>query len=222
LAENPRVVANRRPLEVRRQPWVHKLAHILVRIGITPNQISLASVGFAAVGAIAYVGSTLTEGFPRIAFLVASAALIQMRLLANLLDGIMAVEEGGKTPAGPVYNEFPDRVADSLFLVAAGYASGWSALGWVAALLAAIIAYIRLLGGSLGLSQDFCGPMAKQHRMAALCAGSIAAAFLANFPILALTLIAITAGSLITIFRRIRHIAAALDAEHGIGTGSND
>ena len=33
--------------------------------------------------------------------------------------------------------------------------------------------YIRALGGSLGLEQDFVGPMAKQHRMFVLTLGAI-------------------------------------------------
>ncbi len=213
MVENRETIANRRPLKVRGQRWVHELARWLVQVGITPNQASSASMGFAALGALAYGGSTVTDGFLKGALLCAAAVLIQLRLLANLLDGIMAVEERGKTSAGPIYNELPDRVADSLFLVAAGYAGGWSTLGWAAALLAAIIAYLRVLGGSLGLKQDFRGPMAKQHRMAALCLGSIAAAFLPNFPILALTLSIIVLGGLVTILRRTQHMAEALNAE---------
>ena len=65
-----------------------------------------------------------------------------------------------------LYNEVPDRVADSLFLVALGYAIGMPWLGWLAALAAAVTAYIRVLGGTFGLAQDFRGPLAKQHRMA--------------------------------------------------------
>src|SRR3546814_18869279 len=37
--------------------------------------------------------------------------------------------------------------------------------GWLAALLAALTAYIRTLGGTVLGSQDFRGPMAKPHRM---------------------------------------------------------
>jgi phosphatidylglycerophosphate synthase len=74
---------------------------------------------------------------------------------------------------GALYNEVPDRVADSLFLVALGYAIGLPWLGWFAALAAAVTAYIRVLGGTFGLAQDFRGPMAKQHRMAAMTLGCL-------------------------------------------------
>jgi phosphatidylglycerophosphate synthase len=78
-----------------------------------------------------------------------------------MLDGMVAVEGGKKSLVGTLYNEIPDRVADSLFIVAAGYCADWPSLGWCGALLAALTAYIRVLGGSLGLAQDFRGPMAK-------------------------------------------------------------
>jgi hypothetical protein len=38
-----------------------------------------------------------------------------------------------------------------------------------------VTAYIRVLGGTLGLPQDFRGPMAKPHRMAALTIGCLLA-----------------------------------------------
>jgi phosphatidylglycerophosphate synthase len=87
---------------------------------------------------------------------------------------MVAIEGGKKSAVGALYNEFPDRIADSLLLVPAGYAAGLPWLGWVAALLAALTAYIRVFGGSLGLPQDFSGIMAKQRRMAALTLGLVA------------------------------------------------
>ena len=59
------------------------------------------------LGALVNGSSTFTEELPRAIFLMNSAGFIQLRLLANLLDGLMAVEEGKKTPAGEIYNQFP-------------------------------------------------------------------------------------------------------------------
>ncbi len=201
---------NRRPLAIRQREWVHKLARLLVRQGVSPNQVSLASVGFAALGALAYGFCPLAGDAVKAFLLLSAAVFIQLRLLSNLLDGIMAVEEGKKTPAGEIYNELPDRIADCLFFVAAGYAAGWPVLGWVSAILALMTAYVRALGGALGFAQDFCGPMAKQHRMHALCAGSVLAAFFSSVPVLAATLALIILGSLLTVARRTLHLARAL------------
>ena len=87
-----------------------------------------------------------------LAWLVA-AACVQLRLVCNLLDGMVAIEGGRKSKVGAIYNEFPDRIADTLFLVPLGYAAGMPWLGWACALLAALTAYVRVFGGSLGLAR---------------------------------------------------------------------
>ena len=205
---------NRRPIKARQQVWMHRLAHVLVGVGISPNQMSAVSIVAAVLGAAAYGGAATMLPLARTVCLVAAAVFIQLRLLANLLDGLMAIEESRKTPTGVLYNEFPDRVADTVLLVAAGYASGWPDLGWLAAVLAIATAYIRAFGGSLGYGQDFCGPMAKQHRMFTLTVGTLAAAFAAAFAvwqtILAATLVAIVLGCAATLIRRTQHLAGYL------------
>ena len=110
-----------------------------------------------------------------------AAVCVQLRLVCNLLDGMVAIEGGKKSSVGAIYNEFPDRIADTLFLVPLGYAAAMPWLGWFGALLAALTAYVRVFGGSLGLAQDFSGVMAKQRRMAALTAGLVVQAILSFF-----------------------------------------
>lgn len=136
-----------------------------------------------------------------------AAGCVQVRLLCNLLDGIVAVEGGLKGKAGELFNEFPDRVEDTLFLAAAGHACGAPALGWACAALAAITAYIRTLGVSLGQRQDFSGPCAKPHRMALLTLGLLAAAvcelFQTTDAAISSALWIIAAGTIATIARRV-------------------
>jgi phosphatidylglycerophosphate synthase len=206
---------SRRPIKARQQVWVHRLAHVVVGFGLSPNQMSAASVLAAVLGAAAYGGAVIAPSAPA-ACLVAAALFIQLRLLANLLDGLMAVEEGKKTPTGVLYNEFPDRIADTVLLTAAGYASGWPDLGWLAAVLAIGTAYVRAFGGSLGYEQDFSGPMAKQHRMFTLTAGSLVAALGAWQTVLAATLGVIVLGCAATLVRRTQHLA------HRLRGGSHD
>src|SRR5580704_9009176 len=134
--------------------------------------------------------------------------------VCNLLDGMVAIEGGKKSSVGSLYNEFPDRIADSLFIVALGYAVGWPALGWFGALAAALTAYVRVFGGSLGFTQDFRGPMAKQQRMAVLTAACVvgAAEWLltgTQYALIAAAFI-IAAGSVVTCATRTLAIAAKL------------
>ncbi len=183
------------------------VARTLARTGATPNQVSIASVVFAGVGAWLLVDA-------RPLALVGAAACVQLRLLCNLLDGMIAVEGGRRTRTGVLYNEVPDRLADATFLVAAGIGTGVPWLGWLAALAATLTAYVRALGGALGQAQDFRGPMAKPHRMAALTAGCLAAAVetatLGSRWTLMAMLGLIAAGALATAARRLRGIAARL------------
>jgi phosphatidylglycerophosphate synthase len=133
---------------------------------------------------------------------------------------MLAVEEGLKSPTGEIANDLPDRVSDVLILVGAGYAaphpSSAVVLGWAAAVVAVFTAYVRVLGGSLGLTQHFIGPMAKPHRMFALTLVSLLAAIeaLAGLPSRAIPagLAVIVAGSIATAIRRTRRILAEANA----------
>ena len=204
-------VANRRPLKSRGSAWARLVTRLLLRSRISADQISLLGIVFSFAGGWAYA---LSPGRPWL--LLIGALAIQLRLLCNLFDGLVAIEGGRKSPYGPLFNEAPDRLEDSLFLVAAGYAAGLLWLGLLAALLACLTAYLRTLGGSLGLPQDFSGPMAKQQRMATLTFGSIAAVAEAliwgsGYALLA-ALWLIVAGAALTALRRTWRIAARLKA----------
>jgi phosphatidylglycerophosphate synthase len=210
---------SRRPLATRAHRWPRALAVRLAAFGLSPNAVSLLSIVFAAIAAAAFLASVAATPGGRAAWLLLAAVGIQLRLLCNLLDGLMAVEGGLATPGGELLNELPDRAADILILVAAGYAADpqWAAtLGWAAALAAVATAYVRVLGGALGLGQDFRGPMAKQHRMAVLTLGCLigigeALAGLAQCALM-VALVVVTVGSVATIFRRTRRIASGLYA----------
>ena len=73
-----------------------------------------------------------------------------------------------------------------------------------------------VLGGTLGLGQDFRGPMAKPQRMAALtigCVGAFAEALIAaTHYVLQVTLITVAAGALWTAGRRLSAISSQLKA----------
>lgn len=170
MTPSPEPDNNRRPIAARSTGWARRFSAALARSSVTPNQISMLSIVFAAAGAAALLA---WPGWPG---LVLCAVGIQGRLICNLLDGMVAMEGGKKSALGAVYNEFPDRVADSIFIIALGYAIGQPWLGWAGALAAALTAYVRVFGGALGLPQDFRGPMAKQHRMAVLTIGCLGGA----------------------------------------------
>ena len=197
----------RRPLKTRSAAWAQRLAAALARSNVTPNQISVASLVFALAGAALLAWYVSPWG------LVATAAMIQGRLLCNLLDGMVAMEGGRRSAAGEIYNDLPDRLSDAVILLAAGYSVAWPGfaheLGWSAALLAVMTAYVRTLGCSSGLPQDFRGPMAKPQRMFVMTVACLAACFDTRAIAPALGIIAL--GSLVTGAARLRRIVQLLE-----------
>lgn len=203
---------NRRPIKSRSNTVIVALSSFLAGTRVTPNQISCASVVFAVVGALAMLRLDSA-----IAMLVVIAC-VQLRLLCNVVDGLVAVEGGKKSIVGPIFNEFPDRLADSVLLIAAGYACAVPSLGWAAALFAALTAYVRVFGGAVGVPQRFIGPMAKQHRMAVLtfaCIATMVETVLhRNHVSLMAGLGIITAGSALTCVTRTRALVQDLRQTH--------
>jgi phosphatidylglycerophosphate synthase len=208
---------DRRPIKTRSARWAQGIARGLVRLGVSPNQVSVASIACALIGASMFLSEA--RGCPSAVPFFLAAACIQLRLLSNMLDGLIAVEGGRQTKTGELYNEIPDRIADVAFLAAAGYASlhgEWGvAVGWSAAVLAVMTAYIRALGARRGHPQDFCGPQAKPHRMFLLTVASLLAFAekLAGWTphVLFIFLIVINLGTLLTCVRRTVRLARQLE-----------
>jgi phosphatidylglycerophosphate synthase len=211
---------NRRPLKSRDTGWARTVATALARARFSPDAISAGSMLFAVAGAALFIAQSQADGPARAVELVLAGACVQLRLLCNLLDGMVALEHGRGSPAGPIWNELPDRIADVLFLAGAGYGAmlsgvGWGDdAGWAAAALAVLTAYVRELGRALGQSADFRGPMAKPHRMALLTAACLVAAIEPLWgwrgQTLAIALAVIAAGAALTAARRTLGLAARL------------
>ncbi len=167
----PTETAGRRPLQSRNLPIFKWLATSLARAGVTPNAISCSSMVFASLAGAALVATSYTDGWAAHGCWLLAAVGIQLRLVANLIDGMVAVEGRKGGPTGDLWNEAPDRVSDSVIFMGAGFAADsapW--LGFSAALMAVFVAYVRALGASVGAGQCFLGPFAKPQRMALMTA----------------------------------------------------
>jgi phosphatidylglycerophosphate synthase len=210
-------VRNRRPIAARELKLSRLAATGLARHGASANAIS--SAGMIA-GILAGLALAFTHGPAAPILWFVAALMIQLRLVANMLDGMVALESGTASKLGELYNEVPDRASDSATLIGLGYALGGDVvLGYAAATAAMATAYIRVIGVAADAPAEFCGPMAKQQRMfiatltalacgaAALFGTTIAVAGY-GLPMLALALI--TAGSVVTAVRRLMRIAQNL------------
>jgi phosphatidylglycerophosphate synthase len=217
---------DRRPIASREAKTSQSIAQWLADRNVSPNAISLAGLAAGVLAGVVFAATGALGDRPvwARACWIAGAALVQLRLLANMFDGMVAVARKRASAVGELYNEVPDRISDAFILIGLGYASGAGAavLGWLAACVALFTAYVRAMGKVAGAHQEFCGPMAKPHRMFAV---TIAALYCGLTPgawqplwgpgsawgIAAVALWVIILGGLITAARRLARIAAALE-----------
>jgi phosphatidylglycerophosphate synthase len=211
---------DRRPISARQHPLLISIAVWLAKRDISPNAISVGGMIAGMLGGVAFACS---GHYPHAwIFLLVGAAGMQLRLLANMFDGMVAIQTGKASPVGELYNEVPDRVSDAAIFIGAGYAFGGKLeLGYLAAVIAVFVAYVRAEGKVSGAPQDYCGPMAKPHRMAVLTAAAVLAAIIpaswqeklvsaSKLGLVAWALLAIVVGGVITAIRRLRRTARVL------------
>src|SRR6266566_3306599 len=147
---------------------------------------------------------------------------LRERLPANMLDGMVAIASSRTSKTGELYNEVPDRVSDAAVFIGAGFAWGGNiTLGYIATILAIFTAYVRAAGKIAGAPNEFCGPMAKQHRMLVITVICLYSAVIprpwqilhfdnVEVGVMSFGLGVIIVGCCITIVRRLNRIAHAL------------
>lgn len=213
--------ASKRAHRYRRlQRWADRL----YAWGATPNGVSWASIGFALLAGVAFWLALRDPPGSGTVLLLVAAVCLQARLLCNRLDGALAKRSGLIGKAGDIYNDAPDRAADALVFLGAGYGLttwyAWGAdLGWAAALLSVSTAYVRVLGIACGLREHKDGPMARQHRMQAMTIAAVAAAIalavgysMIAGAVLAGTVGLVVVGAAVTVALRLRAIVRELEA----------
>jgi phosphatidylglycerophosphate synthase len=202
---------SRRPLKSRNIVVFQKLAARLAKAGVRADAISAVGMGFGLAAGVALASTFYFEPPWENIVWLAAAALIQLRLLSNMLDGMVAVEGGRKSKAGPLWNEIPDRISDSATLIGAGYATGGiPELGFVAALFAMLTAYIRSMGALNGAGEAFLGWFSKPRRMFFVTLACLAGAAGLSAYVMPAVLLLIVVGSAWTCVQRLDWIVQKL------------
>lgn len=207
---------DRRPLASRGTKLAQETARFFAQKNISPNTISVVSVVFSLMSMLSYY---LAKN--HYAFLFLAALFIQLRLICNLLDGMIAVEYNKKSIYGNLFNDIPDRFADVFIIMGAGICAQQNetsilseyvlTFAWINSILAVLTAYIRVLGPSVGTPMFFSGVMAKPQRMAILTVATLLAlAPNVKIPFLSLALGFMLVGQCLTVFVRIKLIANSL------------
>ncbi len=202
---------SRRPIAAGFRRTAEAATQFCVRHGIHPDTISYLSVVAACVAAVCFWKSGNSRWL-----LIVAPLLCYLRLWFNMLDGMVAVAAGKASRRGEILNDLPDRISDVIIFVGVAHSGLMNPfIGYWAAILAVITAYVGLFGQALGAQRAFGGIMSKPWRMVALHIGAWLTLFLspqssATLTIFDWTCLFIIAGCVETIVVRLKRITAAL------------
>lgn len=180
---------------------VEPIARRLLRLGVTPNAVTVAGTVGVLVGAL---------GFGARGQLVAGALIVTFFALTDLLDGTMARMRGGPTRFGAFLDSSMDRVADGAVFGAVAYwlATQGDHAGVVAALLCLIggqlVSYVKARAEGLGMTCNV-GIAERTERLIVVGVGGLLAGFGLSWALpAALWLLAVL--SFVTVGQRITHV----------------
>jgi phosphatidylglycerophosphate synthase len=210
---------DRRPIATRNRKWAQAATAWLGRRNVSPNAISIVGMCACIVAGLALTWTSVA--YNRLEWIIAVAG-VQLRLTANMLDGMVALASGRASKIGELYNEVPDRISDAAVFIGAGFAWGGNVtLGYVATILAVFTAYVRAAGKIAGAPNEFCGPMAKQHRMFVITLIGLYSAITprswqtitfnnSQIGLMTLGLVVVVVGCVVTVIRRLNGITRVL------------
>jgi phosphatidylglycerophosphate synthase len=158
----------RRPIAQLFRRTAYVPVHWCVRLGISANMVSYASIVAAAAAGFCFWQAAAAPGL-----LIVAVVFCYLRLWLNMLDGMVALATSTASRAGEIANELPDRISDVLIFVGVAHSNLCHPLsGYWVAIFALLVAYVGMLGQAVGVQREFSGLMSKPWRMVALHVGS--------------------------------------------------
>lgn len=132
----------------------------LHKMGVTPNQLTLAAV-FLSIG----IGISLNyQNTYRELLLVAPIGLL-LRMVLNALDGMLARQYNLQSKLGEILNELGDIISDVVIIFPLIFIAGINVyLVLLFAFMAVLNEFSGLLGKALGGERRYDGPMGKSDR----------------------------------------------------------
>jgi phosphatidylglycerophosphate synthase len=145
------------------------------------------------------------------ALLLAVPVLAGVRLVLNLLDGMVARRTGQARPIGEVWNELGDRVADVLFLGGLAFHPAVDPRLAGGAVVAALLAsYAGITAKAAGGTRQYRGVLSKPGRMIVLAVAAPLALVTGDGRWLAIAAGAVLMGALLTLVQRLAAARAEL------------
>lgn len=155
-------------------------------------------------------GFALSQAYTDPAWLWLVPVCLVLRLLFNLLDGLLARALAVADPWGEVKNEFGDRLADVAIFLGLGM-SGYTDPLLVALALALILcgSYLGILSKAIGGRRLYEGLFGKAERMVSLAVFSLYPLYSGRLASFNLYLIVAAFAAAVTILQRLEKIYAA-------------
>ena len=176
-------------------------ARFLLRIGVTPNAVTVAGTVGVLFGAL-FFGAR--------GYLVAGALVVTFFALTDALDGTMARMRGGSGKFGALLDSSMDRIADGAVFGAVAYylaGEGNPYGGLIAALiclvLGQVVSYVKARAQSLGLNADV-GIAERLERLIIVGIGGLISGLGPDWGLPA-ALWVLAALSVVTVFQRLIH-----------------
>lgn len=138
------------------RPAVRRLAGT----GITPNQVTLATILLSLAGG-GCVLALPDEGWP----LLLVPLVLSLRVAFNHVDGMLACEHDMRTPLGAMLNELADVISDAALYLPLALVPGVPAVLLVPVVVLGILAeMIGVVATVIGADRREDGPMSKKPR----------------------------------------------------------
>jgi CDP-diacylglycerol---glycerol-3-phosphate 3-phosphatidyltransferase len=182
------------------QTLLRPVVAMLAQVNVTPNAITLGSLGMCAG-----YGAFLAASGSRTAFLLLPAVLL-LRMALNAMDGMLAREHGKASALGARLNEFADVLSDiCLYLpFMAVVAPAWLVL--LVVITGILVEFAGVLCCAHGGERNYEGPFGKSDRAAFFAVIAVGLSLLKPPDTVIATLFAMAAvGGVVTAFNRLSH-----------------
>lgn len=205
---------------------VDPIARIFIKIGISPNTLSIISFLFSILAGVFYyfAGDDYFNLQAPFYLLLVAAVCVLVNSGLDALDGAVARLRGIAGKKGDFLDHVIDRYADVFIIsgiVFGGFCPWW--IGFIALAGILLTSYLGTQAQAMDIGRYYGGIMGRADRLIIILAASFldfgyifvtgAEAAFWGFPFLGWAMIIIAAGSHITAFQRIYHIWKALDRE---------
>jgi CDP-diacylglycerol---glycerol-3-phosphate 3-phosphatidyltransferase len=184
---------------------VNPVARRLLRVGVSPNAVTLAGTAGVLVGAL---------GFATRGHLITALVIVTLAALTDMLDGAMARMRGGSTRFGALLDSTMDRVSDGAVLGAVafwladqGNPYGGAAAALICLVAGQVVSYVKARAEGLGLSADV-GVAERPERLIIVGIGGLISGLGIDWGLPA-ALWALSVLSVLTVWQRVWHVHQA-------------